>query len=107
MLPQLHYTTINPQYLVSDDLAIEVFLRQMLGIPAGDTVSLSTIPDPPNGAKPSQPLKHLICLAIFQSPHKRLSLQGIYSALQENFTWFRNEEDVRLQVGRLLPLTSS
>ncbi|TFK45817.1 winged helix DNA-binding domain-containing protein, partial [Heliocybe sulcata] len=61
----------------------------MLNIPIDVSINLDAIPDPPPGEKPKQPYPVLVQLAIYGSPRKRLTLQEIYSALEDRFDWFR------------------
>lgn len=71
------------------------YLRQTLHIPPYKEVNLSALPDPPEGEKPNQPYPILIKLAIYGSPNKQLTLQEIYTALEDRFEWFkvrRNEK---------------
>ncbi|KAH7911365.1 hypothetical protein BJ138DRAFT_981150, partial [Hygrophoropsis aurantiaca] len=65
------------------------YLRQQLGLSPHDPVNLSSLPDPPLGEKPNQPLPTLIKLAIYGSPRKQLTLQEIYTAIESRFEWFR------------------
>lgn len=65
------------------------YLRQQLDIPIDKSVNLWALPDPPGGEKPSIPYPVLIKLALYGSDRKRLTLQEIYSAIQERFEWYR------------------
>ncbi|KAI0091232.1 hypothetical protein BDY19DRAFT_886731, partial [Irpex rosettiformis] len=66
----------------------------MLGLGPEDEVSLNALADPPQGEKPNYPYPTLIKLAIHGSRNKRLTLQGIYHALEYRFEWYReNSED--------------
>jgi len=65
------------------------YLRQQLNLPAGAPVNLLSLPDPPPGQKPSQALPVLIKLAIYGSSRGKLTLQEIYTALEERFEWFK------------------
>jgi hypothetical protein len=69
------------------------YLRQQLGLSAHEPISLESLPDPAPGEKPSTPLPMLIKLAIYGSPHKQLTLQEIYSQLQNRFQWFRDHKN--------------
>ena len=78
----------------------EPALRELLGFGPDEEVSLNSISNPPNGEKPGYPYPTLIKLAIYGSPHKRLTLQEIYQSLTERFDWFRNNIDEKAwQVG--------
>ncbi|KAG2133192.1 uncharacterized protein EDB93DRAFT_1093419, partial [Suillus bovinus] len=71
------------------------YLRETLRIPLYKEVNLWALPDPPKGEKPNQPYPILIKLAIYGSPNKQLTLQEIYTALEDRFEWFddrRNEK---------------
>lgn len=83
--------TLNPRDLENNDSnAVESFLRNQIQIPPNMPVSLQSVPNPPNGERPTQKLQDLVELAIFDSPNKRLALQEIYEALGRQFTWYRN-----------------
>ncbi|KAG2087711.1 uncharacterized protein F5147DRAFT_553499, partial [Suillus discolor] len=71
------------------------YLRETLHIPPYKEINLRALPDPPKGEKPNQPYPILIKLAIYGSPNKQLTLQEIYTALEDRFRWFddrRNEK---------------
>ncbi|KAJ7578664.1 hypothetical protein C8J56DRAFT_797389, partial [Mycena floridula] len=83
--------TLNPRDLENNDSnVLESFLRNQIHIPPNMPVSLQSVPNPPNGERPTQKLQDLVELAIFDSPNKRLALQEIYEALGRQFTWYRN-----------------
>ncbi len=64
-----------------------------------DNVNLYSLSDPGPNEKPGYPYPTLIKLAIHGSPNRRLSLQGIYAALEDRFEWFRlNHNDKAWQV---------
>ncbi|KIJ62912.1 hypothetical protein HYDPIDRAFT_93371, partial [Hydnomerulius pinastri MD-312] len=65
------------------------YLRQQLGLAPHEPANLASLPDPPYGEKPNQPLPMLIKLAIYGSPHKQLTLQEIYTELEKRFQYFR------------------
>ena len=67
------------------------YLRHQLGLPPGEPVNLNCLPDPPANRKPSQPLPVLIKLAIYGSPQKKLTLKGIYEAIENRFEFFKND----------------
>lgn len=64
-------------------------LRELLGLGPDEEVNLWSLGDSPHGAKPNYPYPTLIKLAIQGSPQKRLTLQGIYAALEQRFEWYR------------------
>ncbi|KAI0058603.1 winged helix DNA-binding domain-containing protein, partial [Artomyces pyxidatus] len=64
-------------------------LRALLNAGPADEIGLKALADPPPGEKPDYPLPTLIKLAIHGSKNKRLTLQEIYTALEDRFTWFR------------------
>ncbi|KAG9315430.1 hypothetical protein JVU11DRAFT_4583 [Chiua virens] len=68
------------------------YLRQQLGIQAHEPISLWSIPEPPTGEKPSTPLPMLVKLAIYGSPKKQLTLQEIYTELENRFQWYRDHK---------------
>ncbi|KAK2460175.1 hypothetical protein APHAL10511_007854 [Amanita phalloides] len=67
------------------------YLRHQLGLPPDVPINLGCLPDPPPGRKPSQAYPLLIKLAIYGSPQRRLTLQGIYEAIENRFEYFRKE----------------
>jgi hypothetical protein len=79
-------------------------LRSQLRLDPTAEVSLRSLPDPPPGTKPPQPLPLLIKLAIYGSPRKRLTLQEIYKALEDRFEWFRENKDDKAWKVRLVPV---
>jgi hypothetical protein len=64
-------------------------LRQILGMGPNQEISLSALDDPPPGEKPNYPYPTLAKLAIHGSERKKLTLQEIYSALEDRFEWFK------------------
>ncbi|KAJ8588247.1 winged helix DNA-binding domain-containing protein, partial [Rhizopogon salebrosus TDB-379] len=71
------------------------YLRETLRIPPYQDINLWALPDPPEGEKPNQPYPILIKLAIYGSPHKQLTLQEIYTTLEDRFQWFRERRNER------------
>lgn len=71
----------------------EAYLRQQLNIPRQRAVDLNYVRQPPRRSKPNHPYPDLIKLAIFGSPRKALTLQGIYEALINRFDWFHDHAD--------------
>lgn len=69
------------------------YLRQQLGLSAHESIGLQSLPDPGPGEKPSTPLPMLIKLAIYGSPNKQLTLQEIYTELENRFEWFREHKN--------------
>ncbi|KAG2357927.1 adaptin N terminal region-domain-containing protein [Suillus spraguei] len=65
------------------------YLRETLHIPSYKPIDLLALPDPPEGERPNQPYPILIKLANYGSPNKQLTLQEIYTALEDRFEWFR------------------
>jgi hypothetical protein len=78
-------------------------LRQSVGIPAGLPVSLSSVVDPPNGERPGVPLPSLVQLAIYETPAKSLTLQGVYKAIAARFKYFRVQDDMGIMSWRVRP----
>lgn len=71
------------------------YLRVQLGLSSDESVNLGSLPDPPPGEKPSAPLPMLIKLAIYGSPNRQLTLQEIYTELENRFQWFRDHKNER------------
>ncbi|KAH0833463.1 hypothetical protein J3R83DRAFT_12583 [Lanmaoa asiatica] len=69
------------------------YLRQQLGLSPHEPIGLYSLPDPASGEKPSTPLPMLIKLAIYGSPNKQLTLQDIYTELENRFQWFREHKN--------------
>ncbi|KAJ7266549.1 hypothetical protein C8J57DRAFT_1229120 [Mycena rebaudengoi] len=65
---------------------------EWLNLAPGQPVNLWSLPDPPNGEKPSVPLPMLIKLAIYGSHKQKLTLQEIYAELTNRFVWFREHQ---------------
>ena len=78
----------NTYTLIFDDE-----IRRIFDLSADQEVSLRALKDPPAGQRPGYPIFILCQLAILGSPHRQLTLQGIYQALQDRFEWFRNNPD--------------
>ncbi|KAI0635851.1 hypothetical protein C8Q77DRAFT_1021305, partial [Trametes polyzona] len=68
-------------------------VRHALGLSPDAPLDLSALPDPPPGQRPSQSIPVLSQLAILGSAEKRLTLQGIYRALEERFTFYADSPD--------------
>jgi hypothetical protein len=79
-----------PHALLPGEMETGEILRAQLGIPLGVPVNLNALLDPPPGDKPPEPLPTLMKLAIYGSPSKQLTLQEIYTALEERYEYFRN-----------------
>ncbi|OJA19883.1 hypothetical protein AZE42_09573 [Rhizopogon vesiculosus] len=69
------------------------YLRETLRITPYQDINLWALPEPPEGEKLNQPYPILIKLAIYGSPHKQLTLQEIYTALEDRFEWFKDRRD--------------
>ncbi|KAJ3930854.1 MAG: hypothetical protein NXY57DRAFT_1039670 [Lentinula lateritia] len=67
-------------------------LRSAFRIPAGMPINLNFLPDPPPGERPAAPLETLTQLAIYGSPRGKLTLQEIYSAIEERFEYYRTTD---------------
>ena len=90
------HSSIRPPVVYPSELDItnpEAYLRQQLRIPKHKPVDLSVVPQPANREKPNYPYPELMKLAIFGSPRKALTLQGIYEALIDRFEWFQDRAD--------------
>jgi Forkhead domain len=89
--PTTHQTrqSFSSQVPVEEIPDPEPSLRQMLGIGPNQEISLAVLDDPPPGEKPNYPYPTLAKLAIHGSERKKLTLQEIYTALEDRFEWFR------------------
>ncbi|KAI0775283.1 hypothetical protein BD413DRAFT_471635, partial [Trametes elegans] len=87
------YPDDPPNAIFSGDDAVynttDAEIRHILGLDHDQEISLETLADPPPGQRPGHSIPVLSQLAILGSPNKRLTLQGIYEALEERFEWFR------------------
>lgn len=70
---------------------IDLGLRQELGFSSHQHLNLGAILD--DGNKPALGYSLLAQLAIVSSPSRRLTLQEIYSALEAQFSYFRDRDD--------------
>ncbi|KAG6897013.1 hypothetical protein C0992_004657 [Termitomyces sp. T32_za158] len=73
--------------------SIEDWLRENAGLTARQPISLWSLPDPPAGSRPNVTYKVLVSLAIWGSPSRRLSLQEIYSEIENRFPYYKNLPD--------------
>ncbi|THH09986.1 hypothetical protein EW145_g1641 [Phellinidium pouzarii] len=64
-------------------------IHQYFGLTPGTPICLDSLQDPDPGQKPTYTYATLVKLAIWSSPHRRLTLSGVYQALEDRFTWFR------------------
>ncbi|TFK17478.1 hypothetical protein FA15DRAFT_761043 [Coprinopsis marcescibilis] len=69
----------------------EEYLRTKLGLKPGDPINLWSLPDPEPGQRPPHPYPILIRLAIQGSNNKRLTLKGIYEAVEARFEYYKND----------------
>lgn len=65
------------------------YLRIKLGLQPGDPINLWSLPDPEPGKRPNHSYPMLVRLAIYGSPNQRLTLKGIYEAIEERFEYYR------------------
>ncbi|PPQ64841.1 hypothetical protein CVT24_008206 [Panaeolus cyanescens] len=74
-----------PSFQLSDELKSygDAFLRRRFEIPEGVDIGLHALPGLSRSKAP--PIMALICLSIWQSPQKRLSLQDIFEAVLRRF----------------------
>ena len=68
-------------------------LREQLRLDPDAPVNLHSLPDPPQGQRPTHPLPLLTKLAIYGSPRNMLTLQEIYAAIEDRFEWYRLNSD--------------
>lgn len=67
-------------------------IHQYFGLSPGTPICLDSLQDPPEGEKPQYTYATLVKLAIWSSPQRKLTLSGIYEALETRFAWFRIPE---------------
>ncbi|KAF8963164.1 hypothetical protein BDZ97DRAFT_1661977, partial [Flammula alnicola] len=70
----------------------ERYLRNTLGIHEPIPLSLYSLPNEPFGSKPPK-ISDLIKLAIWGSPHRRLTLRQIYEAIETRYPSFKDQAD--------------
>ncbi|KAH8117644.1 hypothetical protein DFH11DRAFT_1036457 [Phellopilus nigrolimitatus] len=68
-------------------------IHQYFGLSPGTPICLDSLQDPPPGHKPAYTYATLVKLAIWSSPQRRLTLAGIYEALESRFPWFKQCEN--------------
>ena len=64
-------------------------IHRYFGLPPEIPICLDSLADPPPGHKPPYTYATLVKLAIWSSPQRRLTLSGIYQALEQRFPWFK------------------
>ncbi|KAG5721144.1 hypothetical protein E4T56_gene3932, partial [Termitomyces sp. T112] len=72
---------------------IEDWLRENAGLIPRQPLNLWSLPDPAPGSRPNVTYKVLVSLAIWGSPNRRLSLQEIYSQIENRFPYYKNLPD--------------
>ncbi|KAJ4466753.1 hypothetical protein J3R30DRAFT_2214172 [Lentinula aciculospora] len=82
-------------------------LRSAFRIPPELPINLSILPDPVPGERPAVPLEALVQLAIYGSSRGKLTLQEIYSAIEDRFEYFRStDRKWRASIRHMLSLRS-
>ncbi|KAF9061796.1 fork head domain-containing protein [Rhodocollybia butyracea] len=81
-------------------------LRSAYHIPPGIPINLHVIPDPPPGKKPDAQLETLVQLAIYGSARRKLTLQEIYSAIEDRFEYYRHVHKWKSSIRHMLSLKS-
>lgn len=71
----------------------EPYMREAFSLSADMDLTLASLRDPPPGERPNYPLPLLCALAVHGSPSGRLTLQGIFEAIEERFEWYRENSD--------------
>ncbi|KAG6886980.1 hypothetical protein C0995_002593 [Termitomyces sp. Mi166 len=90
-LPSLSHSAGNIKF---DSDSMEHWLRDNSGIPPSQPLNLWSLePQEDNGQRPKWTYKVLVALAIWGSPTGRLSLQEIYSQIENRFHYYRDLPD--------------
>lgn len=76
------------------------YLRHRLGIPEGQALDLSAVPD--TEERPATGLWVLMALAIQSSPYRMLPLQGIVEVISGSLQFYRNEKKWQVCLWSLL-----
>jgi hypothetical protein len=71
----------------------EPYMREAFSLSADMDLTLASLRDPPPGERPNYPLPLLCALAVHGSGAGRLTLQGIFEAIEERFEWYRENSD--------------
>ena len=74
----------------------EAYLRQHLDISLHVPVDLHALPD--GAVNKQHPITNMIKLAIWGSPHKRLTLRQIYEEIEKRFPYLKELQDKPWQV---------
>ncbi|KAK6980970.1 hypothetical protein R3P38DRAFT_3116952 [Favolaschia claudopus] len=82
-----HASDLSPAPINPDPTT--TYLLTRLNLPPTTPLTLALFPLPPAGERPTAPLIALVQVAIWSSPERRLTLQGIYDALMRRFVWYR------------------
>lgn len=76
-----------------DDESTPFDIHSYFGFKPEIPICLDSLEDPPPGQKPAYTYAMLVKLAIWSSPQRQLTLSGIYEALEQRFSWFRECEN--------------
>lgn len=68
-------------------------IHQYFGLSPETPICLDSLKEPDPGQKPPYTYATLVKLAIWSSPQRKLTLSGIYEALERRFPWFRTCEN--------------
>ncbi|KAH8810338.1 fork head domain-containing protein, partial [Flagelloscypha sp. PMI_526] len=79
-------------------------LRRDLGLPPEMPLSLNSIQDPGPDYRPVFSYMLLVQVALLESPMQKLTLQGIYEALEARFAWCRGNSTWKESIRHMLTL---
>jgi len=71
----------------------EEWIRRKCKIARNVPVSLEALDDPEPGQRPPYAYPELVRVAIWSAPEHKLTLKGIYEAIEARYEYYRNQPD--------------
>ena len=87
--PSASQSIVRPHGWSPDHLRTAEHLRREFHIKPSMPLSLSILPDPPNGSRPGD-IRKVLELVVFSSSEHKLTVQEIYEALEKRYVYYRS-----------------